>query len=246
MLAKISKIPKAVIFLNLLFMLDAIWHLQALTSNQPDQALISKFLLCFILLILLAKQLGKKAPLSIITAVLFCLVGDVLLQPLDLNYADMSGMRPVNFVLGVLCFCMAYGNLAWYYFQLNPNCLSEIKAKPGILLANLVLTLAMLVWMTLHNSAQAYLLVVVWLYSPIVVGAATLAFYTRDKINFLSFIALVLGSNIIVMSDAIIGLTALVNIKMPWLGNPVWILSTYILGIFLVFNAIVSIGTMRR
>lgn len=230
---------KPIIFFNFLFILDAIWHMWALVAGRTDQLLTSKFFLCFILTILLLQQLGNKLPVKILTAVLFCLVGDVLLQPLDLNYADLSGIRTDHFVLGVLCFCLAYGNLARYYFQLNSTCWLDIKAKPWVLIVNGLITLAVLIWITLHNQAPTYLVIVIWLYSPIVVGAATLAVYTRNRVNFLPFIALVIGSNIIVFSDTIIGLTAFVKITMPWFSNPVWILSTYIVGIFLVFNAII-------
>ncbi|PRC95108.1 lysoplasmalogenase family protein [Solimicrobium silvestre] len=232
---------KITIVLNLLFLLDAIWQIWALATHHTDQTLISKFLLCFILALLLSQQLANKLPLKILAAVLFCLAGDILLQPLDLNYADMTGTRPINFVLGVLCFCAAYGNLARYYLALNPDWREDIKAQPLPLVANILITLAVLIWITLNNQAPAYLLLVLWLYSPIVVGAATLAVYTRSKLQFLPYLALVLGSNVIVFSDTIIGLTAFVGVTMPWFSNPIWILSTYILGIFLVFNAILCI-----
>jgi len=227
--------------LNGLFLIDAAWHIWAVASGSAEFTLVSKLLLGLTLAVLLRHQLKRQLPINVLVAILFCMIGDVLLEPLDLNYADMSGDRPVHFVLGVLCFCIAYAHLARYYLTLVPHCLSLIKAQPWPLVTNLVITLAVLIWMTVSNQAPAYLLVVLWVYSPVVVGAATLAVYTQSRLDLLPFLALVVGSNMIVFSDTIIGLTVFTKISMPLLSNPVWILSTYALGIFLVFNAIIQI-----
>jgi len=234
-------LPLSYWMLNLAFLLDASWHVWALATNHSGYTLISKFLLGFTLAVMLKQQLSERLPLSVLIAILFCLAGDVLLQPLDLNYADMSGDRPTHFILGVFCFCVAYGHLMRYYTELNPEWSDDIKAQPWVLAANLVLTLVVLVWMTLHNQAQPYLLYVLWLYSPVVAGAATLAVYTRRNVSLWPFLALVAGSNVILFSDTVIGLTVFDKISMPWLANPVWILSTYIAGIFLIFNAVIFI-----
>jgi hypothetical protein len=226
---------------NLVFLLDAVWHVWGLATNHNEFTLVSKFLLGFTLALLLKQQLRQQLPVNILIAILFCLAGDVLLQPLDLNYADMSADRPVHFILGVICFCVAYGHLMLYYMDLNPGWLVQIKTQPWPLLVNLTVTLSVLIWMTFHNQAPAYLLIVLWLYSPIVVGAATLALYTRANLSLIPFLALVAGSNAIVFSDTVIGLTVFAKISMPGLSNPVWILSTYILGIFLIFNAVLAI-----
>jgi hypothetical protein len=202
---------------------------------------VSKFFLCFILAVLLMQQLGHRIPITILSAVLFCMSGDVLLQPLDLDYTDMSGDRPVHFILGVVCFCAAYVQLARYYLSLNPEWAARIKAQPWALVVNVLVTLTVLVWLTVHNQAPSYLLIVLWLYSPVVIGAATLAVYVRGNVGALPFLALVIGSNAIAFSDTIIGLTVFAKVAMPFLSNPVWILSTYILGIFLVFNAVILI-----
>jgi len=230
---------------NLLFVADAAWHIWALASGHTEYTLISKFLLCFILAILLKQQLGNRLPVTVLVAVLFCLVGDVLLQALDLNYADLSGERQVHFILGVLCFCVAYGQLALYFLRLNPDCLTQIRTHPGILLFNVFITLAVLIWMTLHNQAPAYLLIVLWLYSPVVVAAATLAAYTQTALRLPLYLMLIAGTNVIVFSDTVIGLTVFAKMTMPVLSNPVWILSTYMVGIGLVFNAVIQIEQKR-
>ncbi len=226
---------------NGVFLLDAAWHVWGLATNHSNFSLASKFLLGCTLAVLLKQQLKQQLPLNILIAILFCIVGDVLLQPLDLNYADMGADRPLHFILGVICFCVAYGHLVLYYMNLNPGWLDQIKKQPAPLAANLAVTLLVLVWMTLHNRAPAYLLIVLWLYSPIVVGAATLAMYARAAVSVAPFVALVVGSNALVFSDTIIGLTVYTKMAMPWLSNPVWILATYILGIFLIFNAVLVI-----
>jgi hypothetical protein len=234
--------------LNGLFVLDACWHIWALATNHTELTLISKFFLGFTLALLLRFQLQNKLPATVLIAILFCLAGDVLLQPLDLNYADMNGERSIHFVLGVVCFCVAYGHLARYFLSLNPNCIADIKAQPWVLIFNVLITLVVLSWMTVHNQAPTWLLAVLWVYSPVVVSAATLATYARGYVSFWPYLALVAGSNVIVFSDTIIGLTAFAHISMPWMGNPVWILSTYIVGIFFVFNAIIFIekSTLSR
>jgi hypothetical protein len=234
-------LPLSYWMLNLAFLLDASWHVWALATNHTSYTLISKFLLGFTLAVLLKQQLREKLPLTILIAILFCLAGDILLQPLDLNYADMSGDRPVHFMLGVFCFCVAYGNLMRYYLELNPDWSDDIKTQPWPLAVNVTITLVVLIWMTLHSQAQPYLLYVLWLYSPVVVGAATLAIYTRRSASLRPFLALVAGSNVIVFSDTVIGLSVFDKISMPWLSNPVWILSSYIAGIFLIFNAVIFI-----
>lgn len=236
-----NALPLSYWMLNLAFLLDAVWHVWALATNHTGFTLLSKFFLGFTLAILLKQQLKHQLPMCILIAILFCLAGDMLLQPLDLNYADMSNDRPLHFILGVFCFCVAYGHLARYYLDLNPDWFDDIKAQPWILVLNLFVMLIALLWMTFHNQAPAYLLCVLWLYSPIVVGIATLAAYTRSNASLWPFLALVAGGNVIVFSDAIIGLTVFMHITMPWFGNPVWILATYITGLFFTFNAIIHI-----
>jgi YhhN family len=227
--------------LNGVFLLDAIWHIWALATNHTDFTLVSKFFLGFTLALLLRIQLQKKIPMTVLIAILFCLAGDILLQPLDLNYADMSGDRPVHFLLGVICFCVAYGHLARYLMDLNPGWRADIRAQPWVCVLNVLITLVVLVWMTMHNQAPTWLLAVLWIYSPIVVGAATLATYLRGHVGFWPCLGLVAGANVIVISDTMIGLTAFTHVTMPWISNPVWILSTYIIGIFCVFNAVILI-----
>lgn len=231
--------------LNGVFLADATWHCWALATNHSSTTLISKFFLGFTLALLLKQQLRDRLPTTVLIAILFCIAGDILLHPLDLNYTDMSADRPVHFILGVICFCVAYGHLARYFMDLNPEWRSAITAQPWALIFNCMVTLVVLLWMTLHSQAQSYLLAVLWLYSPIVVGAATLATYTYARVRLLPFLALLVGMNLIVISDTIIGLSVFARISLPWLSNSVWILSTYIAGIFLVFNAVIYIENAR-
>ena len=235
--------PSALSFwlFNSLFFLDGCWHVWAVFHNHAELTVISKFLLCLLLVMLLIRELGDQLPSNILIAVLFCLTGDVLLQPLDLNYADMSGIRPNQFIVGVVCFCFAYGHLARYFLDLNPDWRNDIKNKPAPCCFNVVMTLIVLGWMTFYNQAPVYLLVVLWIYSLIVVGMATLSMYLYGKVGLWPFLALVAGTNALVFSDTVIGLTVFVKIAMPWLANPVWILTAYILGIALVFNATIFI-----
>ena len=95
-------------------------------------------------------------------------------------------------------------------------------------------------------QAAPYLLLVLLIYSPIVVGLATIAFYVRGRITSPPYIALLIGCNSIVFSDTLIGLTAFAKLTFPLAPNPVWILSTYIVGIFLVFNAVIFIEKQSR
>ncbi len=230
--------------LNLLFILDAAWLLWAIASAHVEQTLPAKFLLCFILWQLLSRHI-KLQPV-LLTAVLFCLCGDVLLQPLDMNYTDLGNWRWLHFVLGVLCFCCAYGSLGCYYLKLNPDWRAHMRAQPATLLLNSLVTVPVLLWMSCYNQASPYLLLVLWLYSPIVVGSATLAMYTRKAIPVLPWVILLVGSNCLIISDTAIGLTAFTHTTLPWMSNPLWILSSYILGIFAVFNAILLIERQRQ
>ncbi len=231
---------------NSLFGLDGGWHIWAITHDQSGPALISKFLLCLLMALMLKRELGQRVPATILVAVLFCLTGDVLLQPLDMNYADMSGSRPGQFVLGVVCFCLAYGHLARYFLDINPDWRNDLRRRPVPAGVNVMVTLLVLGAMTLYNRAPVYLLPVLWMYSPVVVGMATLTLYLHNRTGLLPFLALVAGCNALVFSDTLIGLTVFVKMTMPWQPNPVWILSTYMLGIGLVFNAIIFIEKRAR
>ncbi len=231
---------------NAVFLIAAAWQIHALLNDLSNQAFISKFSLCFLLFFLLIDQLGKSAPLNIVISVLFCLIGDVLLQPLDMDYTDLADARQFHFILGVLSFCIAYGSLARYLMSLNPSWRAAIKAQPATLILNSVASLAVLVWIALNNQAAPYLLLVLLIYSPIVVGLATIAFYVRGRITSPPYIALLIGCNSIVFSDTLIGLTAFAKLTFPLAPNPVWILSTYIVGIFLVFNAVIFIEKQSR
>jgi hypothetical protein len=53
------------------------------------------------------------------------------------------------------------------------------------------------------------------------------------------------GCNIIVLSDTFIGLTVFPKMAMPWVANPLWILTSYALGIVLIFNAVIFIEKSR-
>ncbi len=231
--------------INLIFALVAIGHVWSVATGHGELAVLSKMMLSLSMAALLRQQLKDAIPITIWTAVLFCLCGDVLLQPLDTDYANMEHGRDVNFFAGIVCFILAYGNLVRYLLQLVPDWRHRVRAQPLPLMLNVAVTIGLLTWMTCYNRAESRLVPVLWLYSPVVVSCATLSVYVRGAVQIVHWVMLAAGCHIILLSDTLIGLTAFPQVVMPWWSNPVWILSSYALGIVLVFNAVVAIQKSR-
>lgn len=232
--------PKIFWLLNCLFVADATVHVVTLANGQTGCAVLTKLLLCLLLALQLSCRLGSRVPATVWTAVLLCATGDVLLQPIDADYTDLRGDRAQHFLGGVLCFSIAYAQLIRYLLHRTPDWRARMRQQPVPALVNTALCLGVTTLLSCTSKASPALVAVLWLYSPVVVGLATLSVYVRGTMSRRAWRALVTGCNVIAVSDTLIGVTVFPQLRLPFPGNPAWIVGSYAVGIFLICHAVIA------
>lgn len=182
-----KKNKESIIFTVAFFIILVVDTYAVVTNNRPLHTVFKPFLITTLALVYLVSV--KKPKILYLSALFFCLLGDVLL------------MFEKHFVSGLISFLIAH----ILYIKLTFSFLSTIKVKEFIKSSiPFVLFFSFIIYLTMHNLNKMLIPVVVYGVVVSLFGTFTLINFLKEKTkeNFL----LLSGAILFIISDSFIAL----------------------------------------